>query len=513
MRITEPEIHICAYPGVDADRDHCFRDIQKEFGPTTQLIERSADGSIYHVALAGGRQPTADVAAELGALDSVAAAWVRPELQLTGLPATDIGDPPELALAAPAGQDGRSTSSASSTSCRRSRVASAPSTPGSSAAASARASGSSTSSASGGSRTRTSAARRPRSSWTGRRAGTSTTATTARACSASSPRSATRSERAGCARRRRSRAVSIEGDGRTVAGSILKAAEKLRPGDILLLEMMAPGPRAKDLDSQAGWVPIERWPAELAAIQTRRAPRRDRRGGGRQRRRGPELDGLRRAPGRLRPGLAQPVPRSRRGLRGDPGRRRLTAQRHPQQAVRAGRLAAVVLQLRRAGRHAGVGPGGHDDRRPRHDLRRAVPGRRRGPLVHGPLQRHLERGRDRGRRARLRPGHPAGRGPSAAHPAARAGAAARVRLGAAGHARVPGVAADRAADGPQGADRPRPAQRAPALPAAPRAHPDRPHAQRRRRRALPRPGGAQGRAPGRSRAAAGQGPGADRPRR
>jgi hypothetical protein len=60
--------------------------------------------------------------------------------------------------------------------------------------------------------------------------------------------------------------MSIEGEGRTVATAIWQAANRLRPGDIMLLEMQAPGPGAGP-DPQKGWLPIEWWPAERAAIQ------------------------------------------------------------------------------------------------------------------------------------------------------------------------------------------------------------------------------------------------------
>ena len=69
--------------------------------------------------------------------------------------------------------------------------------------------------------------------------------------------------------------MSIDGgDGWTVAAAIRRATDLLRPGDIMLLEMMAPGPNALaegdpgwTPDSQLGWIPVERWPGELAAIR------------------------------------------------------------------------------------------------------------------------------------------------------------------------------------------------------------------------------------------------------
>jgi hypothetical protein len=63
-------------------------------------------------------------------------------------------------------------------------------------------------------------------------------------------------------------------DGGGTALAILRAARTLRPGDILLLEMMRPGPNAPDPhapgfdeDDQTGYVALEYWPDDFAAIQ------------------------------------------------------------------------------------------------------------------------------------------------------------------------------------------------------------------------------------------------------
>jgi hypothetical protein len=65
------------------------------------------------------------------------------------------------------------------------------------------------------------------------------------------------------------RAVSYQPEDRFgSARAIAYAAGGLRPGDILLLEMQRPGPRAKqDGDSQDGYLPMSYWPDDLTAIQ------------------------------------------------------------------------------------------------------------------------------------------------------------------------------------------------------------------------------------------------------
>jgi len=65
------------------------------------------------------------------------------------------------------------------------------------------------------------------------------------------------------------RAVSYQPEDRWgSARAIAYAAEALRPGDVLLLEMMRPGPRAAEQgDSQDGYLPMSYWPDDLTAIQ------------------------------------------------------------------------------------------------------------------------------------------------------------------------------------------------------------------------------------------------------
>ena len=54
------------------------------------------------------------------------------------------------------------------------------------------------------------------------------------------------------------------------ADAIRAAVARLAPGDIILLEMHAPGPNAHGNDnSQEGFIPVEYWQPEFAAIRTR----------------------------------------------------------------------------------------------------------------------------------------------------------------------------------------------------------------------------------------------------
>jgi subtilase family protein len=65
------------------------------------------------------------------------------------------------------------------------------------------------------------------------------------------------------------RAVSYQPEDRWgSARAIAYAANGLRPGDILLVEMQRPGPRAQpDGDSQDGYLPMSYWPDDLTAMQ------------------------------------------------------------------------------------------------------------------------------------------------------------------------------------------------------------------------------------------------------
>ncbi len=48
--------------------------------------------------------------------------------------------------------------------------------------------------------------------------------------------------------------------------AVMYAADRLRPGDVVLLEMHAPGPNATG-QGQTGFIPVEYWQSEFAAIQ------------------------------------------------------------------------------------------------------------------------------------------------------------------------------------------------------------------------------------------------------
>ncbi|MFE9119233.1 S8 family peptidase [Streptomyces sp. NPDC007172] len=62
-------------------------------------------------------------------------------------------------------------------------------------------------------------------------------------------------------------AASVQGIG--TAAAIHAAADRLSPGDIVLVELHRPGPRFdfQERDDQAGYLPVEWWPDDLAAIR------------------------------------------------------------------------------------------------------------------------------------------------------------------------------------------------------------------------------------------------------
>jgi hypothetical protein len=64
------------------------------------------------------------------------------------------------------------------------------------------------------------------------------------------------------------RAISIFGAGQSSAKAISDAANALSPGDVILIELHAPGPRHNftDVGGQLGFIAIEFWPADFAAI-------------------------------------------------------------------------------------------------------------------------------------------------------------------------------------------------------------------------------------------------------
>lgn len=61
-------------------------------------------------------------------------------------------------------------------------------------------------------------------------------------------------------------AVSIFGAGNSAANAIKTAADKLTNGDVILIELHAPGPNATG-QGQFGYIAIEWWSAEFAAVQ------------------------------------------------------------------------------------------------------------------------------------------------------------------------------------------------------------------------------------------------------
>ena len=65
------------------------------------------------------------------------------------------------------------------------------------------------------------------------------------------------------------RAVSYQPEDRWGSARAIKhAADRLRPGDIMLLEMMRPGPRTPpDAEDAFGYLPVDYWPDDLTAIQ------------------------------------------------------------------------------------------------------------------------------------------------------------------------------------------------------------------------------------------------------
>ncbi|MEO6001363.1 MAG: S8 family serine peptidase [Chitinophagaceae bacterium] len=64
------------------------------------------------------------------------------------------------------------------------------------------------------------------------------------------------------------RSISIFGNGQSSAKAITDAANALSPGDIILIELHAPGPHFnfQDIGGQQGFIAIEFWPADFAAI-------------------------------------------------------------------------------------------------------------------------------------------------------------------------------------------------------------------------------------------------------
>ena len=184
------------------------------------------------------------------------------------------------------------------------------------------------------------------------------------------------------------RAVSYQPEDRWgSARAIAYAAGELRPGDILLIEMQRPGPRAKqEGDSQDGYLPMSYWPDDLTAIQYaagRGVIVVEAAGNGAE-----HLDdAVYAGPG---PGFRphRPNPFLRDGL--DSGSILVGAGAPP-----GGRRGPDRSRLRFSNwgsraRRPGLGARRRHHRRARRRRRRDAARRRRGRLVHGRLRGHLE---------------------------------------------------------------------------------------------------------------------------
>ena len=319
-------------------------------------------------------------------------------------------------------------------------------------AAAAPACASSTSRAPGASRTRTCCRTRAASS-AARRAPISAGATTAPPCSASSAATATRFGITGICPDANVRAISIFGGTRLRRRDHDRRRTRSGAGDIILIELHRPGPRFnfQSRDDQRGYIAVEWWPDDFAAIRYATQPRRHRRRGRRQRRREPRRRDLRRpaAPG-FPAGWRNPFRRGQPRFGRDRRRRRRAAAGHARPRPRPRPLAPRLLELRRAAstRRAGAA---RSRRRGYGDLQG---GANEDLWYTDTLQRHLERLADRRRRARLRAGRSAqARGAPLLTPAQAARLPARDRFAAAGCARPAGHPAHRQPPEPSPADR------------------------------------------------------------
>ncbi|MEI9851359.1 MAG: hypothetical protein WDN24_11570 [Sphingomonas sp.] len=234
-------------------------------------------------------------------------------------------------------------------------------------------------------------------------------------------------------------AISIFG-GTGSAGAINAAAARLGAGDVILIELHRPGPRHgfATRDDQRGYIAVEWWPDDFAAI--RNAVNR---GiivgrGGRQRRREPRRCDLPDARPGLSRGMDQPVPPQQPRFGRDRRRARRAAAGHARRSHGADRSRLDFSNWGALVEHPGLGPRGHDLR-----LRRPAGRRRRGPVVHRYLLGHVERVADRRRRRRLAAGDGAGARRRRAHSGAVPQLPAHHRLRAAGRAGSPRHPADR----------------------------------------------------------------------
>ena len=244
----------------------------------------------------------------------------------------------------------------------------------------------------------------------------------------------------------------ISHGGLGVGPAVTMAANLLSPGDILIIEAHAPGPRFgfTDQPGQLGYVAMQYWPDVFAAITYATVVRGvivvEAAGNGAE-----DFDD----PLYSTPPLGFPLfwsPFDRGAMDNaailvgagapPPG--------HPRHEPRGGPLEAGLLELRCLRGRPGLGRGGH------HHRVRGPAGRPvRGHVLHPAVQRHLERHARRGGRDRLPPGRAGRRGQAAPHahhgpepaPGDRLGPAGRLRAGAPVHA------AHREAAGPLPDDR------------------------------------------------------------
>ena len=138
------------------------------------------------------------------------------------------------------------------------------------------------------------------------------------------------------------------------ATAIRMAADRLRAGDIMLLEIHRAGPNATGV-GQFGYIAVEWWPDDFAAIRYAINRRNHRRGSCRQRQ--PELRrcGLRHQAGRFPGHLAEPAESRQSELAGCRRGRRCSPTRRSQRQQRSGPITTRVLQLRPESRLPGMG--------------------------------------------------------------------------------------------------------------------------------------------------------------
>ena len=143
----------------------------------------------------------------------------------------------------------------------------------------------------------------------------------------------------------------------------------------------------------------------MGGNQIRHQQRRDRRRSGGQWRRESRRSALQRQAGKLSGHVDQPVQSSESRLGRNRGRCWRTPTRNSRAGSRTRPLAAGFLELRRAGRCAGLGPRSHDNR-----VWMAAGRHRRAALVHRSVQRHVECIAGGRRRHRVRARQPVGEG-------------------------------------------------------------------------------------------------------